>query len=182
MKKLIFLDRDGVINRNVDNGYVLSAAQIEWLPGAIEGLRLLNSPDNQVCIVTNQAAVGKKLLPETALWQIHTFMLDTIHQEKGRIDEVYYCPHTPEEQCCCRKPRAGLLQRGIAQFHGFDRLWMVGDSLDDMRAGREAGCCTILVESPRTLRELKKEPNRVDLADYYVKSLLEAAQIIEKIT
>ncbi|UUZ92477.1 HAD-IIIA family hydrolase [Paenibacillus sp. P25] len=139
MKKLIFLDRDGVINRNVDDGYVLSTAQIEWLPGAMEGSWRLNRPDNRICIVTNQAAVGKGILPEPDLLHIHRFFLETIREEKGRIDEIYYCPHTPEERCPCRKPRPGLLQQGIAQFGGCGRLWMVGDSLDDMRAGKEAG-------------------------------------------
>ncbi|UUZ81373.1 HAD family hydrolase [Paenibacillus sp. P26] len=182
MKKLIFLDRDGVINRNVDDGYVLSTAQIEWLPGAMEGSRRLNRPDNRICIVTNQAAVGKGILPEPDLLHIHRFFLETIREEKGRIDEIYYCPHTPEERCPCRKPRPGLLQQGIAQFGGRGRLWMVGDSLDDMRAGKEAGRSTILVESPRTLRELRKEPKGRSLADYYVQSLLEAARIIEKST
>lgn len=180
MRKLIFLDRDGVLNKNIQEGYVLHVSQFEWLSLALEGLRRLNQPDNVICIVTNQAAVHKGLLKESELHQIHSFILEAVEREKGRIDEIYYCPHTQDEQCSCRKPRSGLLLRGLNQFKNCEQLWMIGDSLDDMRAGKDVGCATILVESPRTLKELSKDPTLIKHADYYVKSLYEASEIIEK--
>jgi D-glycero-D-manno-heptose 1,7-bisphosphate phosphatase len=145
----VFLDRDGVINRNLPD-YVRRWDQFEFLPGALGALRDLARERLPVVVVSNQSAVGRGLMSSWDLEEINTRMLEVVMAAGGRIDGAYYCPHAPHEGCFCRKPAPGLLLRAMRRF-GVDpgRSCLVGDSVADMLAAREVGITSVLVLTGR---------------------------------
>ncbi|MGH9724088.1 MAG: D-glycero-alpha-D-manno-heptose-1,7-bisphosphate 7-phosphatase [Candidatus Acidiferrales bacterium] len=140
-KRVALLDRDGVINRRVAGGYVTSWDQFEFLPGALEGLRLLAESGYTILVLSNQAAVGEGMLSEETLARMTQKFVAQAAEHGGRISGVYYCTHSKSAQCECRKPRAGLFLRAQRE-HGFDfsESFFIGDSLTDARAAEAAGC------------------------------------------
>ena len=144
----VFLDRDGVINRGRP-GYVRTPEHLELLPGAVEGMRLLQTHGWRLVIVTNQDAAGWKLVPERQIARIHDRMLASLKRERIRIAEIYHCPHHVLSDCACRKPRPGMLlaaARDLGVRPG--TAWMVGDKPLDVQTGRAFGCRTAWVGPP----------------------------------
>ena len=141
----VFLDRDGVINRNRPD-YVRRWDQFEFLPGALEAIRNLAREDLSVLVISNQSAVGRGLMSTWDLEEINTHMLEMVSAAGGRIDGAYYCPHSPDEGCLCRKPAPGLFLRAMRHF-GVDpgRSCLVGDAVTDLLAAQEVGIPSILV-------------------------------------
>lgn len=146
MTKYVLLDRDGVINRKVENGYVASWPEFVFLPGALEALRLLAENGYVSLVISNQAGVGKGVLTAAALRQITQRFMAKAKAHGGRISQVYYCTHRKEERCQCRKPKPGLLLRA-QQDHGFQftKTYLIGDSESDLLAARTVGCPAILI-------------------------------------
>jgi D-glycero-D-manno-heptose 1,7-bisphosphate phosphatase len=141
----LFLDRDGVINRQRPD-HVKSWAEFEFLPAALEGLALLRGMGTRVVVITNQAAVGRGLLREEELLAIHQRMSAAVRAAGGHIERAYACLHTPDAGCRCRKPATGLLERASAELGIIlSGSIMAGDSLRDLDAGRAVGCVPILV-------------------------------------
>jgi D-glycero-D-manno-heptose 1,7-bisphosphate phosphatase len=146
----VFLDRDGVINENLPDAYVDDWARFRFLPGVVEAIAKLNRAGYLVVVVTNQAGIGRGLMTEAALQEIHARMLAAIETDGGRVDLVLYCPHAPEAGCDCRKPRPGMLHRAAARLAiDLERSYFVGDHVTDVQAGRAAGCHPILVLTGR---------------------------------
>jgi len=141
MPRYVLLDRDGVINRRIASGYVTRWQEFEFLPGVLEGLRLLAEYDCKAIVVSNQACVGKGLMAAEQLAGLTRRFRDEAEARGGAIEAVYYCPHREEDGCDCRKPGAGLLRRAQRE-HGFDfaETFLIGDSETDFLAAREAGC------------------------------------------
>ena len=155
MRRAVFLDRDGVINKNRED-YVKSWDEVEFLPGVFSALKDLAGTDYLVFVLTNQSAVGRGLLPITTLESIHERMKTTIKSQAGRIDGFYYCPHRPDENCTCRKPAPGLLLAAAAE-HGLnlEESYFVGDARSDMEAAVNAGCQPVFVLSGRGTVQLR---------------------------
>lgn len=147
MRKAVFLDRDGIINRKAPEGeYVIRQEDFVLLPGVADSIRLLNQAQFAVVVVTNQRCVAKGLLSSEALECIHHHMVDRLLGLGARIDSVYYCPHESDSGCTCRKPAPGMILRA-AEDHFLDlgQSWMIGDSDSDVQAGKNAGCKTVRV-------------------------------------
>jgi D-glycero-D-manno-heptose 1,7-bisphosphate phosphatase len=145
VRKAVFLDRDGVINRKApEGGYITAWEQVEFLPGVGEALRKLKQSGFLLIVVTNQSAVSRKKLSVEDLESIHRRMVQRLAEEGAGIDAVYYCPHEQNANCECRKPQPKMLLRA-AEEHGIDlpQSWMVGDAGSDIDAGRAAGCRTV---------------------------------------
>lgn len=141
----ILLDRDGTINIE-RRDYVRSGRELALLPGALAALVRLASLDIPILVVTNQSCVGRGLVTQAELDAIHTELADTVRRGGGRIDGFYACTHHPDAGCACRKPRPGLLQQAMANYHlRASDCVMVGDSLSDGDAAANAGCRCILV-------------------------------------
>ncbi|MBI2841894.1 MAG: D-glycero-beta-D-manno-heptose 1,7-bisphosphate 7-phosphatase [Armatimonadetes bacterium] len=145
--RVVFLDRDGVINRNRED-YVKSVEEFEFLPGALEALKRLTEAGWDVVVISNQAGVGKGLMTEATLEEIDRLMLSKISEAGGSIAATYYCAHRQEENCGCRKPAPGLILRASREL-GLDPkdAVLVGDSARDVLAGQSAGCRTVVVLS-----------------------------------
>jgi D-glycero-D-manno-heptose 1,7-bisphosphate phosphatase len=141
----VFLDRDGVVNRKAPDGeYVTSWEEFSFLPGAIEGLRLLAAARPPVVIVTNQRGIARGHMDESDLMDIHDRMRAEVARAGGRIDAIYHCPH--EGGCDCRKPRTGLFRRAARDL-GVDLAdsVVVGDRASDMEAAASIGALRVLV-------------------------------------
>lgn len=147
--RALFLDRDGVINRQVA-GYVTSWEEVELLPGALAALARLAAFDGPVLVISNQSAIARGLVAAETVAEIHARLRALVATAGGRIDGFYVCPHHPEAGCGCRKPRPGLLQRAAAE-HGLalEKCVFVGDAVTDYQAALAAGCASILVRSGR---------------------------------
>ena len=142
----ILLDRDGVINRRIPDGYVTSWERFEFLPRALDALRLLAESGYRAIVVSNQACVGKGFITADELAQLTRRFVDAVLNNGVRICDVYYCPHRPEDRCRCRKPSPGLLRRAQRE-HGFvfAQTFLIGDSERDLMAAHEVGCPAVLV-------------------------------------
>ena len=149
-KVAVFLDRDGVICRERDD-YVKSIEEFEFLQGALEAIRILTDLKLPIVIVTNQSLIGRGIISDTKLHEIHDFMLRVISRNGGRIAGVFYCPHKSGDGCRCRKPSPGLLEDAAQQFGVLLKdSWFVGDKLTDEQAGQSAGCKTLRIPTNRS--------------------------------
>jgi D-glycero-D-manno-heptose 1,7-bisphosphate phosphatase len=139
MHPAIFLDRDGVIIENRPD-YVRSWAEVEIFPQALATLVRLARTPYKVVIVTNQAGIGKGLIPPAVSEDINRRLQVVIEQAGGRIDGIYVCPHRPDDRCDCRKPLPGLIHQAAAAFDlDLPASILIGDALSDLQAGRAAG-------------------------------------------
>lgn len=146
MPRFVLLDRDGVINRKIHNGYVTSWNRFVFLPEALDALRLFNAAGVLPLVVSNQAGVGKGLLTTTRLKQITERFVKRVEAAGGHIQKVYYCTHRKQDRCRCRKPWPGLLLDAQREFHfSFAETYLVGDSGSDLVAARRVGCPAIMV-------------------------------------
>ncbi|HLV02239.1 MAG TPA: HAD-IIIA family hydrolase [Acidobacteriota bacterium] len=152
----VILDRDGVLNRKPPKArYVRRWEDFQWLPGALESLRLLRENGYRVIVVTNQAGVARGEMTEQDLLDIHRRMCLEVRSAGGDIEAVYYCPHGWDEGCECRKPKPGMLFRAQRDFHlDLTRTLFIGDDERDAEAGHAAGCRTILVTPDRSLLQV----------------------------
>ena len=143
--KIVFVDRDGVINRDRSD-YVKSWSEFEFLPGSLDALKLLTLNNYHVILITNQSVINRKMVTEAVLRDIHAKMEDAIVDHGGRLKAVYYCPHVPEDGCSCRKPEPGLIERAKAE-HGLDlsNACLIGDSFKDIVCAQRAGCGQIVL-------------------------------------
>lgn len=147
--KLIILGRDGVLNRYRED-HVKEPQEWEPLPGALEAVARLNHAGWHAVVATNQAGIGRGLIDMASLNAVHQAMIRQLGAVGGRLDAVFFCPHTPEEQCDCRKPLPGMMHQ-IAQRYGADlaEVPMVCDTLRDLKAAEAAGCRPHLVRTGR---------------------------------
>ncbi len=145
--KLVILDRDGVINYDSDN-YIKSPVEWRAIPGSIEAIARLNQHGWRVAVATNQSGIGRGLFDMATLNAINDKMMELVFRQGGRIDAVFFCPHTDAEQCNCRKPRTGMLEEIGNRFHAeLKGVPCIGDSLKDMQAADAVGAQPILVMS-----------------------------------
>jgi D-glycero-D-manno-heptose 1,7-bisphosphate phosphatase len=149
MRPAIFLDRDGVIIENRSD-YVRTWEDVVFIPGALTALADVASTGFAIVVVTNQAGVGRGLISETVAQSINESVCQEIVRTGGRIDGVYLCPHTGDDNCDCRKPKPGMLLQA-AREHDIDltQSWMIGDALTDLQAGKAAGARPLLVLTGR---------------------------------
>lgn len=150
--KAIFLDRDGTIN--VEKHYLYKIGDFEFLPGVIEGLKLLQDAGYLLIIVTNQSGIGRGYYTEEDFGILNSWMLKTLEDEGIHISKVYYCPHLPDAEveqyrkvCTCRKPALGLYEMAVAEFNiNLAESWAIGDKIRDCAICETTSCKGFLVE------------------------------------
>jgi D-glycero-D-manno-heptose 1,7-bisphosphate phosphatase len=154
--RLIILDRDGVINQDSDD-YIKSPDEYIPLPGSLEAIARLNQAGFLVAVATNQSGLGRGMYDRDTLDAIHAKLGECLAQVGGHIDAIFYCPHTPEDHCDCRKPAPGLLQQISEHFAlPLTGVPFVGDALRDLQAARAVGASPILVRTGKGMRTLEK--------------------------
>ena len=153
----VFLDRDGVLNRNLpDGGFVTSWENFELLPGVEEAVGRLNRSGRKVIVVTNQRGIALGLLSDDDLHALHERLCEHFAAHDAHLDAIYYCPHD-NGQCTCRKPLPGLFELAFRDFPGATagNSVMIGDSLSDMEAASRLGMRSVFLADPA-------EPPRAD--------------------
>ena len=147
--KLVILGRDGTLNQYRDD-HVKAVEELQPLPGALEAVARLNQAGWHTVLATNQPGIGRGLLDMASLTAIHICLNQLLAEKGGRLDAAFFCPHTPEEGCDCRKPLPGMLTQ-IGERFGVDlaNVHMVGASLRDLQTAQAAGCIPHLVRSER---------------------------------
>ncbi|MBI5718948.1 MAG: D-glycero-beta-D-manno-heptose 1,7-bisphosphate 7-phosphatase [Burkholderiales bacterium] len=147
--KLVILGRDGILNKYRDD-HVKSPAEWHPIPGALEAVARLNHAGWHAVVATNQSGIGRGLIDMASVNAIHAHMNQLLLAQGGRLDAVFFCPHTPEDGCTCRKPLPGMM-RDVALRYGVDlrHVPMVCDTLRDLEAAQAAGCEPHLVRSGR---------------------------------
>jgi D-glycero-D-manno-heptose 1,7-bisphosphate phosphatase len=142
---IVILDRDGTINHDSDD-YIKSPEEWVALPGAIDAIAKLNHAGWRVVIASNQSGLGRGLFDVATLNQMHDKMNKALAHAGGRVDAIFYCPHTPDDHCDCRKPLPGLFQQIGERFNvDLKEVHAVGDSLRDAQAAADSGCLPHLV-------------------------------------
>jgi len=159
-KRLVLIDRDGVINRD-SASYIKSVEEWVPLPGSLEAIAGLTRAGFDVAVITNQSGVGRGLFSETTLAEIHAAMCRAADLAGGRIAGVYYCPHRPDERCACRKPKPKLLLDAAADFGvSPENIPYIGDKATDVEAAKAAGARPILISAdPGTRSDVETFPD-----------------------
>ncbi len=170
----IFLDRDGVINRKLENDYVKNWSEFELLPGVKEALAQLTATQHRLIIITNQRGVSLGIMSESDVAEVHQKLNSELAESGAIISGIYHCPHD-NNQCSCRKPDVGMFLNAQQDFPEIDfaSSVMIGDSVTDLEAGSRIGCATIFVNTSSKL--LIPDPNSFNL-------LGEAASLLEATT
>ena len=164
MKKAVFLDRDGVINKERKD-YVKSVQEFQILDNIPKAIKMLKEEGFLVIVITNQSAINRGLVSIETLNKIHNYLQKILKENNTYIDDFYFCPHRPDENCQCRKPNPGMLVKA-AQEHNIDmnQSFMIGNSLTDIQAAQKAGCKGILLNQNQTLLELVTDRIKVNFA------------------
>ncbi|MBI4388403.1 MAG: HAD-IIIA family hydrolase [Candidatus Omnitrophica bacterium] len=166
--KVVFLDRDGVINRDPIGDYIKTWEQFQLLPGVIQGLQKLTRADFEIIIVSNQAGIGDGVYPKHVLDDITRKMLVVFKKNRIQIRGVYYCLHGKTAGCKCRKPEVGLFQRASKNiYYHKTRTFFVGDKASDVLAGKRFGLKTAFLltghgkDDFSKLKSLKIKPDLI---------------------
>ena len=158
MDRFVFLDRDGVINRLELGKYVLTWPEFEFLEGAIEAIAELSGSGYKIIIITNQSPIGRGMLTEEALAVIHNNMLFEIEQGGGIVEEVFHCPHAPEDKCKCRKPETGLFDKVCEKYEvDYPNSWFVGDFESDREVANRMNLKFILAKGSGGLKKAAEQ-------------------------
>ena len=174
-KKAIFLDRDGVINKEVS--YLSDPDKFEFIEGSIDALRDLKNMGYLLIVITNQAGIARGYFTENTLSKIHTKMTMILKNYEIEIDGIYICPHHPNftGPCECRKPKPGMIIDASNKYNvDLNQSYMIGDTLKDIETGINAHCKTVLLLTGYGKEEVKKIANIKP--DFIFKNLLEFAQ------
>ena len=143
--KTIFLDRDGVINQERKD-YVKSISELKILPNVANNIKLLKNAGFLIVVITNQSAINRGIITHDIINLIHESIQKHLEKNQTSIDKFYYCPHTPDENCNCRKPKPGLLNQAILELNiDVNSSWMIGDSDSDIEAANSIGCKAIKI-------------------------------------
>jgi D-glycero-D-manno-heptose 1,7-bisphosphate phosphatase len=181
--RAIFLDRDGTIN--VDTHYPHDVQSLEFIPRALEGIRILSDLPANLIIVANQAGIALGYFKEDDMRSFDAGILNRVVASGGRIDGFYFCPHKEKKDlspgevgCECSKPEPGMLIEASKDFHiELSQSFMIGDKTSDVLAGKRAGCTTILVKTGKAGRE--EAASKVN-PDYVVEDLYSAALLVRE--
>jgi D-glycero-D-manno-heptose 1,7-bisphosphate phosphatase len=182
LKKVVFLDRDGVINYDSPE-YIKNRSEFKFIPGSIEAVEELTRNGFTSIVISNQSALSRKLVTPEELNDIHKMMKQAIASAGGRITEIFFCPHMPGDGCQCRKPGPGLIFRAQRKYNiDLAGAVMVGDSTRDIACARNAGCgAAVLVESGYEFVDLNLLRKSELVPDHVARNLREAAKwVIER--
>ncbi len=162
MKKLIILDRDGVINYD-SNDYIKNPDEWRAIPGSLEAIAELNRAGYRVVVASNQSGIGRGFYDVPMLNKIHEKMAHELKLVGGYVDEVFYCPHLARDHCSCRKPQPGLLHQIQKKYQmNLADVFFIGDKWTDIEAAKSAGCKPLLILTTLSETDLKNNAAHAD--------------------
>lgn len=168
----LFLDRDGVVNKKLDNDYVKSIEEFDFIEGAQEAIQNFHSIFGRLLVVTNQQGIGKGIMTHEELHVVHNYMEEQLLAFNVKFDAIYYCPELAAENASCRKPNIGMALQAQQDFPeiDFSKSILIGDSITDVQMGKRAGMKTVFIHP---------ELNNPEDADWVVKSLADFSKMLE---
>jgi D-glycero-D-manno-heptose 1,7-bisphosphate phosphatase len=179
LSQTVFLDRDGVIN--VDSpDYIKTWEEFTFIDGSLEAIRRLTESNFHIILITNQSIINRKMVPKKELDYIFSMMTKKIQDSGGKITDIFYCPHTPDDQCACRKPLPGLIHQALELYEiDMKKAFMVGDSAKDIECARNAGCGNLILVQTGNGPEAKETLSLKNIfPDYVAENLLDATKWI----
>ena len=186
MDKVIFLDRDGTINKEVE--YLYRPEDLVLLPGAAEGIALMRQEGFRILVVPNQAGIARGYYTEEQMHRLHGYLNSELKKRGAWIDDFYFCPHHPvhgigeyKKVCRCRKPDTGMFEEAAAKYEiDKSRSWMIGDKRIDVLAGQNFGIPGILVSTGygAETRAGAERRGEEPFYDFYAETLVDAAEYI----
>jgi len=155
MNKAVFLDRDGVINRDISD-YTYRLEDFKILEGVIEAMKIFRDKGYKMIVITNQGGIGKKLYTHKDVHILHDHLIKILAAENIHLDEIYYCPHHPvSSNCLCRKPGSIMIEKALARFEiDPKQSYFIGDMDRDVEAGINAGVTPVKIESNTSLMKI----------------------------
>jgi D-glycero-D-manno-heptose 1,7-bisphosphate phosphatase len=155
----IILDRDGVINHE-SSQYIKSPAEWEPIPGSLEAMARLNRAGFRILLATNQSGIGRGYFDIVTLDLIHEKLQQSLAAVGGYIEAIFFCPHHPEDNCDCRKPKAGLINQMRSQYRelNVNQTFFIGDSWSDIEAAKLGGCLPLLVLTGKGQQSINTHP------------------------
>lgn len=176
-RRFVVLDRDGTIIE--ERVYLSDPDQVKLIPGAAGALRDLKQLGLGLVVITNQSAIGRGFFDEDQLQLIHERLVRVLEAAEVRLDGLYFCPHKPEEECQCRKPKTGLLQKASEELRfDLEQSIVIGDKISDIEMGRRVNATTILV---RTGYGAEVAAAHAVAVDYIVDDLPGAVEVIRRL-
>jgi D-glycero-D-manno-heptose 1,7-bisphosphate phosphatase len=182
IQKTVFLDRDGVVNKD-SNAYIKNWSEFTFLPKSLAAIKNLTQHHFHSYLITNQSIINRKMVPLKTLDQIHANMMAEVRSAGGRIDDIFFCPHIPEDQCRCRKPKPGLILSAQRKYRiDLSQASMIGDSAKDIECAKLAGCgFALLVKTGNYIEAARELADKGIDPDYVARDLYDAANwVIEK--
>ena len=169
-KPAVFMDRDDTLID--DPGFLRDPEKVKLLPGVVEGLKKLREAGYLLVIISNQSGIGRGIIKPEELDQVNSRLLEILKKNDIEIDRIYWCPHTPDDKCDCRKPATGMLQRAVKDLNiDLSGSVMVGDRPSDIKAGKNMEITSILINHDESY-------NDAEQPDIIVKSFFEGANYI----
>ena len=170
--KTIFLDRDGVINKEIN--YLHKISDFEFIDGIFDALKYFQKLDYQIIIITNQSGISRGYYNENDYQVLTKWMLERLHEKGNSILDVFHCPHEPKSNCECRKPKPGMIEQAKEKYNiDIKNSWMIGDKEIDIQAANAAGIKnTILVRSGHLIDEANSK------AKFFLDSINQSKQVI----
>lgn len=183
--KAVFLDRDGTIN--VEKKYLYRIEDFNFLPGVLEGLKILQDEGYLLIIVTNQSGIARGYYTEDDLTRLHNWMIYKLAREKIYIKKIYYCPHLPNakitkyrKKCACRKPALGMYMHAVRTFGiSLDDSYAIGDKIRDCAICKKTGCKGYLIGTNEKAEIIGAVKNGKQKNVSYASNLLAVAKEIE---
>lgn len=155
--KLIILDRDGVINHDRDD-FVKSVDEWQPIAGSMDAIAFLTQAGYSIAVATNQSGIARGFFDVDTLNDMHAKMHKLVRQAGGEISGIWFCPHSNDHQCDCRKPKSGMMLDILRRFNAqASQVFVVGDSLRDLQAGVGAGCVPVLLKTGKGLKTLEND-------------------------
>lgn len=177
--RAVFFDRDGVINQEI--GYLDSPAKVKIIPGVEKAIKFLNENNFKVVVITNQSGIARGYFSENTLNEINDFIESELAKEHAKIDAIYYCPHHPDDNCQCRKPKIGMIKKAEIELDiDLARSYLIGDKITDIETGVKAKLKNILLLTGYGKEEKEKLKDLDIEVDYIAQDSLSAIEWILK--
>ncbi len=172
----LFLDRDGIINKRIIDGYVKEISQFVFKSDFIQAMPILNRIFKYTIVVTNQQGIEKELVTESEVATIHAYLINSLKEKNIKIDKIYLCPHLAERNCNCRKPNIGMALNAKKEFPDidFNKSVMIGDSISDLIFGKNLNMKTVFIAD--TNNYVKSDI--LAYADFFCADMMEFTNLI----
>jgi histidinol-phosphate phosphatase family protein len=178
--KVAFIDRDGTIIE--DKVFLGNPDEIEFFPGAIEAVKILRKSRYKIVVISNQSGIGRRILTKEMVKEVNDCLLQRLKEKDAPVDALYFCPHHPDDNCDCRKPKTGMIKKAVTELKlDLKNAVVIGDHLCDIELGKNIGAKTVLVLTGHGKKELDQLKNTGVKPDFIAKDLLDAANWVKNL-